>query len=271
MMNSTSFVPAAGSQAISQKWHAQRQPNFYQPLYFQRGMNLIELMVGLALSMFLLLGLFSIFDTTRQTYTAQTGLAEIQEKQRNAIALLSGTIQSAGYFPVTTGESLNPDPILLRNKVFPVISGTYAAGSPVFGTEGGANSDTIRIRFQTASGDNIPNCQGNSNTTGSNVIYDNAFSVTANNKLACAIGTNGGVLGSSVDLIDGVSDLQVLYGIDTTGLGSTTQYVQASSISDWTKVRSIKLTLTFTNPNAQQAGQAATLNSTQVIQLMGNP
>jgi type IV pilus assembly protein PilW len=61
----------------------------------------------------------------------------------------------------------------------------------VVGTSGANGaSDTLTARFMTANGDGILNCQGQSNTSGANVVYVNSFAVNVNNELTCAI--NGG-------------------------------------------------------------------------------
>ncbi len=266
------------------EWKLSNQDQFASSKHTQHGVGLVELMVGVALALFLLLGLFSIFNTTRITYSAQTGLTQLQEKQRNAVSLMKGVIQLAGYFPAPATQLLSSDPSEIKNSVFPAgTNGIYTLGGSIFGTYGGAgNNDTLRIRFQTGPNDTapIPNCQGNINNTGTNTVYDNLFSVVNNSNdgksyLACAVGVNGGAVGANQYLIDGVSSLQVLYGVDAQGQGSVTQYVNASYFTGaaqlkWSQVHSIKIIIGYANPNAATAGQPATVTTTQTIQVMGN-
>ena len=237
----------------------------------QRGISLIEIMTALTLSLFLLLGLFGIFDSTRQIYSTQNGLAQLQERQRNAIALLSGIIQSAGHFPGTASKLKEAKPEATRGEVFPASSdSTYAKGASIFGTEVAAGNDSIRVRFQTAGGSNIPNCQGDTNTSAADVIYDNLFSINTSNQLACAVSTNGVATGSATVLVDGISGMDILYGVDPKDTGSSSKYVTASAVTDWSKVRSVKIRLTFVNPGKGNPGQPDSVDSTHVIQLIGN-
>lgn len=236
----------------------------------QRGLSLIELMISLTLGLVLLLGLMTIYLTTQRTFRDQSGITELQDKQRNAIALLNGIIQSAGYFPPPTKALTISDPVAIRNAVFTASSNsTYTVGASIFGSE--STNDSIQIRFQAASGENIPNCQGDINASGSAVVYDNAFSINANKQLVCAVGINGAAPGTPVVLVDGISNMNVVYGIDTDGKGSATRYVAASGVTAWTNVRSVKIELTFDNPIAETGnGQPTTVKTTQVIQLIGN-
>lgn len=239
--------------------------------FAQRGISLIEIMIALTLSLFLLLGLFAIFDSTRQIYAMQNGLGQLQERQRTAIALLSGIIRSAGYFPGTNLQLKVAEPELIRRQVFPAGSNSpYAAGASVSGTEVISGKGTVRVRFQAAGGSNVPNCLGDTNTSATDVIYDNVFSINASNQLTCAIGINDSAPGTATALVDGISGMNIVYGLDPKNTGSSSKYVPASVITDWSKVRSVKIVLTFINPGKGTPGQPESVNSTQVIQLLGN-
>lgn len=62
----------------------------------QNGLSLIELMVAMLISSFILIGLVQIFVTTRVTYQADEGLARLQENGRFAIDFLVRDIRMAG-------------------------------------------------------------------------------------------------------------------------------------------------------------------------------
>lgn len=227
----------------------------------QRGVSLVELMVVLLIGMLILLALFLLLFGTKQAYTAESGVSILQDRQRMAFAMLNGVVQTAGYYP---------NPVAQTNLVaLPVASAYASAGQAIFGTTGsGTSPDTVQVRFQTAGGDPIVNCQGGTNTDGTNHTYDNLFSIS-DNTLVCALGIDGNVPGTPVTLVPGVSNLKVLFGYDPAGSGAPLQYVAASSVANWQYVYSVKVTLTFVNPMAGQAGQPATVDATQIIQLMG--
>ena len=62
----------------------------------QRGLTLVELMVAMLISSFILIGLVQIFATNRITYQADEGLARLQENGRFAIDFLVRDIRMAG-------------------------------------------------------------------------------------------------------------------------------------------------------------------------------
>jgi len=55
------------------------------------------------------------------------------------------------------------------------------------------------------------------------------------------------------ELVEGVDDLQVTYGEDTSGDFSADQYVQENVVADWDKVNSVRLTLTMKSKEANVA------------------
>lgn len=61
-----------------------------------RGFSLVELMVAMALGLFLMLGVAQIFINTSSTHRGQNALAEIHESARYAISYLAKDIQRAG-------------------------------------------------------------------------------------------------------------------------------------------------------------------------------
>ena len=70
----------------------------------QRGFTLIELMVTVAIALFLLGGLLTILQNMRGTYGNQQALAQLQDQQRFAMTVLTDVIQAGGYFPDPVGK-----------------------------------------------------------------------------------------------------------------------------------------------------------------------
>ncbi len=88
----------------------------------QLGFTLVELMVTVAIAMFLLAGVVSIVQNIRTSYFNQQALAQFQDQQRFAITILTDIIQSGGYFP-------DPTPWTPSNSL-PAI-GSYGHGHAV--------------------------------------------------------------------------------------------------------------------------------------------
>lgn len=235
----------------------------------QHGLSLVELMVAMVLSLFLLAGVITVFVNTKVSYSGQQALAALQENQRLASTLLANTIQQAGYFPYGTTTPTNL-------VAFPSNATFTTPGQVIYGT-----GSTIMVRFVASPNDGLINCNGGTNTSTVQVSYTNTISINPTQyALECAVGSaasqpiisplgtqpvspNGG----------GVSGMQVLYGVVPSGGDSVGQYLTASQVQSqnaWMLVHSVYITLDFVNPlyEANQAnGQPKTLTMTQVIDL----
>ena len=63
----------------------------------QRGMTLVELLVSLVLSIFLIGGVIQIFVGNRVTFSLNDGLSRIQENARFSLEHIAFTARMAGY------------------------------------------------------------------------------------------------------------------------------------------------------------------------------
>jgi type IV pilus assembly protein PilW len=216
----------------------------------QRGFTLIELMIAMLVGLFLTAGLVMMVQSTRNTFAAQTQLAQLQDNERLVMTFMAEIIESAGYFP-------RPDKYI-STTVLPAAPPTFAsAGQAVFGNHTSATApDAVWVRYGADSPDNIFNCRGTNNTSGAIDTFVNKFWVknpnTANPVLYCTFSSNV-TAAVDVPLVNGVTNLQVLYGIkrnpaDTQSCADT--YLNASQMlgPDWNNVCTISLQVTFTNP-----------------------
>ncbi|MBV8666848.1 MAG: PilW family protein [Burkholderiaceae bacterium] len=235
-----------------------------QAVSAQGGFGLIELMISLAVASFLVLGLVVMAGNTQRTYSTQTDLAGVGDKERFAMEVFGNAIETAGYFtiaaPITAVPSVN-------NALVASATGgaTYVAGQSMAGTSG--PPDTFNVRFQSANDPNSPsNCQGGTVAATATHTYESVFSIV-NGNLVCAVGIDNGAPGAAVVLIDGVSNMSILYGVDTLGdVASTNEYVPASTVNAnnwWGKVRVVKITLTFAS-----TANLPPVSFTQSIQVM---
>jgi type IV pilus assembly protein PilW len=223
-----------------------------------RGFSIVELMVAVAVSAFLLMGLFTVLQNTHKTSDNERLLAQLQDDERISMTLFTNVIESAGYYSnaLTTGSMLT---------VFPVVAGSFAnAGQVVFGTTTAAG-DTVSLRYQADAADaNVMTCQGTSPTDGA--THTSTFSLnTATGYLQCSI--DGG---APVNLIAGVTSLTISYGVGSgitqpNSAGTPDSYLSAADMNAvpvrWSNVYTIKVQLTFKNPlvnpnGTTQAGQS---------------
>ena len=225
------------------------------PTCNQRGFTLVELMVAVAIALFLLLGFTVAFINMKQSFNAQDRLALLQDNERLAMTILSNAIQSAGYFPdpVASTAALN----------LPVVTPYTYAGQGIFGTTGtSGSSDTLVTRFVSIGGDGLMDCLGQSNTglPGTKLTLSNSFDVNVTtNDLTC---TNSA--GTTVPVVSGVKRLSVLYGTGD-------RYLSASSVSAaalWGNIKTARITISYINPNSAMPGQSATVDWVHTVSLM---
>ena len=222
----------------------------------QRGFSLIELMVALVLSLFVLGALYSIFDSNARTYQDNEKLTQLADSQRFALTVLAEVTELAGYFPDPTTQTASTE--FPSDALFP------ADGAYVGGTTGAAGStgDTLAVRFVTAPNDGLLNCSGVDNSGSSDTLYENVFSVNAQDELVCAL--NGA---TPEVLVNGVQSMSVEYGVQGPGY-ETYKSASQMSVEDWLNVLSVKVTLAFINPLANETGEPPTIPVTRVIALM---
>ena len=119
------------------------------------------------------------------------------------------------------------------------------------------------------------NCFG---ATGAAQTFVNVFfiqavpnSETPTSALYCS--TDGTSLAAGIPLVTGVQNMQIYYGVATVaGATNVDTYMTAAQVQaagDWAKVSSVRVTLSFVNPLAGQAGYSANNNIylTRVIPL----
>ena len=246
-----------------------------------RGFTLVELMVTVAIALFLLGGLVTIVGNVRKADVDQRALAQLQDQERFALTVLTDVVQAGGYFP--DAVVWTPVTSLLQN-------GAWEAGQAIFGTAGAAPaSDSLSVRFRTAVNDGVMLCDGSTNTAqGATHAFTNTFSVQAAappalGGLYCQVdnlGPSGPAPG--VLIVSGIVGMKVYYGVKR-DFGFTDYnvdtYLTADQMcspltnpcgsDDWSNVSSVRVILTFTNPLAGQPGQPAQIQFERVIEVMG--
>ena len=258
----------------------------------QRGFTLIELMIAVLLALFLSAGLLTLVQAMKTTAGVQSGLSQLQDKERMAMTLVADVIQSAGYFPnPTLNQAALEFPITAPFGFAGQTSAFAAAGQSIVGAGNYADpplpanpSNSITIRYASggtvvvppASPDNIINCTGNASPVAT--TFTNTFSLLADPSipgtydLVCQLSDSTAGTTNTVYLVSGVTQLQIYYGVQTNGgvtTGSVDTYLDANAVTAgnyWGKVVSARVTLTFVNPlYGNLAGQNTKLTTPQTI------
>src|SRR5437660_10614727 len=254
----------------------------------ERGFTLVELMVTVAIALFLIGGLLTVLQNVRGAHNDQRERTPLQDQPRFALRPLADVIQPGGSFPHPVAwQPANSLPA--ANAPAPCAA-AFVAGQAFSGCHTAATApDTIEVRYRTALKDDVIFCDGSTNTTQDPTrLYVNQFTVAppAGNtpgQLQCQLshGATGAVITPKVTIVSGVENLQVLYGVKRTPAlsdYSVDTYLTADQMNtagvngnDWNNVSSVRVILTFTNPlynPASPAGQPATIAFERVIQVM---
>jgi type IV pilus assembly protein PilW len=245
------------------------------PARAARGFTFVEIMVAIALGLFLIGGLLTLVQAMRRTATNQSGLSQLQDNERMAMELITDVVQSTGYFTQPlTNTAASSFPAFTYNA-----AASFGGAQALVGFYTSATvPDVISNRYWTGGTnapalDNAINCTGNSSPTAASFV--NQITVnTATNYLTCTLWLNGNQP-ITVSLVPGITNMQVLYGVES-GNGVSTNsidaYINASLVTSgnlWSQVRSVQVTLTFINPMWGQPGQTSQyINFTRNIAVM---
>ena len=185
----------------------------------QRGMGLIELMIGMTIGLIVLLALGYFFMGSTQANRTHNDISRMQESGRNALEILGTAIRQAGY----------------RTNVVVAFAGTALTGAD------GA-TDSITVQFDAQEGGET-NCAGTNVAEGALVTY--AFTVNANRELIC----NGG--GGGVVVVDNIENMQITYGIDGDKNGVIESYTATPAA--FGQVAAVRVNLVVRGPTANAA------------------
>jgi type IV pilus assembly protein PilW len=217
-----------------------------------RGFGLIELMVALALGLIVVLGVAQIFISAKNTYVSQNASASLQEDARFVLSKMLQEIRMVGMFgcleSITDSSSASD---FAASSVTPIswdnANHKLTLVTADVGNNGGAPTWTV-----------ISDCRNSATAyTGARVASTGqlAFPIRkltytfSNNQLLMSTGAN-----ASQVLVDHVNAFAVTFGV-----ASSATEIAASSYSsnpaDPARIRSVRLTLTLTDPNNRVRNQ----------------
>jgi type IV pilus assembly protein PilW len=238
----------------------------------QRGFTLLEIMIAMTIGLFIAGALVTVVQSNKRVFLNQNQLEQMQDGQRMAMTLMADVIQSAGYFPDPTTNTLTGTMIA---------AGAFANSQSITGGPAtpAANGDSISVRYMTAPQDGILNCSGLPNPNpvgGANILYTNQFSVVTTagvGQLTCNLTVGATV--TPYTLVTGVTNLTVLYGVKTNigAAGNNVDtYLTAAQMSaaNWQSVISVLIKLTFNNPlyTGPGLGQPQFISVQRVVDVM---
>lgn len=239
----------------------------FPPLKTNQGFTLVELLIGLVLSLFIAGIALTYFVSSSKTFRAQTGESVVQENARFALESLSMNFRLAGMNP-SNDFAASLDVIYKGTKcgsgeagVNDNATGTAACtreGTTGTGSSANPNSDRVAIDYIVDAGSSATNltingCNGSPITVvaGSNVhLISNFWTADIDGdgvrSLYCqTINLDTGLAeGVAQPLIDGVDRMQVQYGVDVDENGIIERYQSLTNLgANIKKVRAIRLAL----------------------------
>ena len=215
---------------------------------YQTGLSLVEIMIALLIGLFLLGGVLQIFSNSQQTYRMQQNLSRLQENGRFAIDFLAHDSRMASYWGCmarsngdisgTNGATGTPDSITVQGAF--VLTPTGSCGSPANAANSCCTTDP-GLTANSCPVANLTNCYTDPTSTITYLIT--TPQATANMptpNLTLYRNTNN----TANPLIEGIQDMQILYGADTDTDGAANYYVPAGTAGlNMEQVVSIRISL----------------------------
>ena len=202
----------------------------------QKGLTLIELMIAITLTFFITAVMITLFVNSKQNYRVNENMSRLQENARFAVSFLSRDLRTADFRTCVTVDRRD-DAIAGQNDT---------------GLNG---SDTVTIIWQS-------NACGAA-TSVVTTIYSIQTGATGSPTLFRSVD------GVSQELVEGIEDLQILYGEDTDNDLVPNYFVDAASITDMAQAISVRFTLIARTleTNIAPGGGRITRNFTSTVTL----
>ena len=189
--------------------------NVFNIKHAEKGMTLIEIMIALLLGSFLLTGVISVYLSSSHSYRMLSGSSRLQENGRFAMMFINRDIRHAG------------SKACWQNNF-----STTTSLIPIAGTNNDGLGTTDSITLQMSNTD----CPLVSST----VIY------TIEDGTGDQPALHQNINGNKQELIEGVENMQILYGADNNSDDTPDYYVDAGTAGlDMNEVISVRVTLTL--------------------------
>jgi len=239
----------------------------------QKGLSLIELMIALVVSLVLVAGISTVYMSSKRNYQARDQLSLMDESARVGLNALTKHLEHAGY---ATASKLPMDSVggyfYVKGTADPKAGTCSTVGSNALSALKGsatqdalnAYGDAISIRFigdASLSSDALnssldEDCYAGTPNLDSSLIY-NAFHVAIDDDppltkdsfgndipILYGVGSNGNSYKQPI--VNGIENIQFLYGVDTNTDGAVEQYMDATAVTaagGWQQVVSIKASI----------------------------
>ena len=226
------------------------------------GMSIVEILIGVALGLILLVALYSLLVSNKQTYSSARANTELMSTGQQVSQLITTFVQQAGFrnYARVKGNSFLPTETVTlastsiswqeKQPLYVLNNATATNPSIKTGTDaiflhftGSNNSDMIPDKIRTsmkpvpagnAADGSIINCMGTGLTNNTATI---ALFIAKDNTLHCADSS-----GSDVVIADNIENMQIRIN------KGNASYVPATGTIDWTTVSNVEIGLLLAKP-----------------------
>lgn len=216
------------------------------------GFTLLELMIALALTAFLLLSIVQVFAAAKASYRTQDAISRVQESSRFVSQFLMFHMRHAGYVPVDVADSKSLDSVITADTADggaggnDVLSFAYFADNncaeqpnPVVDAFGNPAFYVKQLRFSVDAADNlIMRCEYGRTQAPADL----------------AVQINNAVV------VEGVDTFQVLYGEDVDFDESVDRWVPANQWDDELRIIAAQFGLLLRSPEQATGVDRQTYN-----------
>lgn len=242
----------------------------------QSGLSLIELMIALALGVFIVAGIFQATTGSKQAFEVIQAQSTTQETGRFATQFVADTTRNAGYINLGSIQQASGDAFAQelidalefsenKNTQWKQVSG-FSAGAVIAGGDdasvGGyadaiAGSDFLTVRMQgdgsydDATRFSMSDCEGRmlaSDVDTTTVIH---YYVSDSKTLVCRVDLVGATnsTGSVVELVSGVEEMQIVYAVREQGGAVSFKRATDVDADEWREISSIRLAFLSVSDN----------------------
>lgn len=224
------------------------------------GFTLVELLISMVLSLFLIGGVINMYVSSKQTSHVREELSNINDNARAAIRSLTEHIEHAGYatpqhiqmdsYIVGTGEAINAG--LCSDGSGNITNAALLKDS----SDGAALAADIITTTALADGQLNRDCSGQAlkaacwvggaaNVKGTQ-IYNSFFVETPAGETEPSLFCGGSVAATKIKVAEGVEDMQFKYGVDITADLIADKYLTATQVQAngwWQNIVSVQVAL----------------------------
>ncbi len=223
---------------------------------YSRGFGLVEIMVALVLGLVVSLGIIQIFSASRGTFITQNASARMQEDARFVLSKMLQELRMTGMYGCLQFDAAQvggaiPKPAALNNPIlWDATNQKLTLVTADVGTAGTTPTWTVISDCQTTSqlytGAKVP-AAGQTAFPLRQIVY-----TRSGTELRMQVVTNAGLLPEPQPLLQNVRDFTVSFG-----MAGNPMYYTAAAITNANSpdVRSVRLTLTLSDPNARVRDQ----------------